>query len=230
MTGLRQALTRTRLLGREAVATVAVVTSAVLGALPMFGWSDQVTGAVTAAVVALAGVVSAWLVSVDRALPLLAGLGKAVIAAVATFGVHLPDHWVTGLMVLLTFVSALSTRPQVGAEQPPRDRLGNVVDPLAPPGPPLFDPTKMTTADLAALRNEWEQRMPPRDAPPLPTPPDEAQRGGGAMPWSTREPSTEYLPHPSTGQTQQHRPGESTGRHHAEWWTEPRGRLDPDFG
>lgn len=204
MSGPRQALVRTRLLGREAVATIATVTAALLAALPLLGWSTDRVGLASAALVSLGGVLSAWLVSVDRALPLLMGFGKAVIAVVASFGLHLPDNWVSALMALLTFIGALAvTRPQVGAEQPPRDREGNISD--AWPRPLIVSPT-----------TEFFDEQPiPRDAPPLPTPPDQPQRGDHTMPWSTREPSTEYLPRTGQSQMQQRRPGEGTGRHHA---------------
>jgi hypothetical protein len=215
---LRAALTRTRLLGRDPVMTVSLVVSGLIAVLPVFGWSTDRVGLVSAALVTLGGVVAAWLVSVDRVLPLLVGLGKAVIAAVASFGMQLPDNQVSALMAVLTLVAGLATRPQVGAEQPARDRHGNDID--ARPGPILFSSRKPLFADDSAMR----------DAPPLPAPSVDTQRTDDTMTWAPREPATENLPRTDHEQTQQHRPGESTGRHHADWWPEGGGTLHPDLG
>lgn len=118
----------TRLFGRDPVVTVAVLAAGIIAALPLVGWTPPVTGAVTAVVTTAAGVASAALLSVDRALPLLVGLGKSIIALLLTFGVHFPENYVTAIMAFLTFVAGLATRPQVGAVEPPRDRNGRPVD------------------------------------------------------------------------------------------------------
>lgn len=117
-----------QLLGREPVATVSTAVALLIAVLPVFGWSTETVGAVAAALVLLGGAVEAALVSVDRLLPLLVGVGKAVLAAVASFGVQLPDNWVAAVMAALTVVAGLATRAQVGAVQPPTDRNGREVD------------------------------------------------------------------------------------------------------
>jgi len=116
------------LLGREPVATVSTVVALLIALLPVFGWPSSTVGVVSAALVVLGGAVSAALVSVDRALPLLVGVGKAVLAVVAAFGLHLPDNYVSAVMAVLTVVAGLATRAQVGAVQPPTDRQGREVD------------------------------------------------------------------------------------------------------
>lgn len=116
-----------RALGREPVMTVSTAVALLIAILPAFNLPATTVGAVSAALVVLGGAVSAALVSVDRLLPLLVGVAKAVVAAVATFGVHIPDNWIAALMAVLTVVAGLATRAQVGAVQPPVDRQGRQV-------------------------------------------------------------------------------------------------------
>lgn len=115
-----------RLLGREPVMTVSTVVALLIAVLPVFGWSAETVGAVAGALVLIGGAVEAALVSVDRALPLLVGVAKAVLAVVAAFGLNIPDNHVAALMAVLTVVGGLATRAQVGAVQPPTDRDGVV--------------------------------------------------------------------------------------------------------
>ncbi len=137
------------LLGREPVATVSTVVALLIAVLPVFGWSTETVGSVAAALVVLGGAVEAALVSVDRLLPLLVGIGKAVLAVVASFGVSLPDNWVAATMAVLTILAGLKVRDQVGAVQPPRDRDGRKLDRMGfpvgvldttEPDPETYDP------------------------------------------------------------------------------------------
>jgi hypothetical protein len=219
VTGLRQALVRTRLLGRDAVMTISVAVSALIAALPLLGWSGEQVGLSSAALVALGGVASAWLVSVDRALPLLVGLGKAVVAAVIGFGVHLSDDQVSAIMAVLTLaVGLFGTRPQVGAEQPARDRDGNDVG--ARPSPLINfgnQPVRASTEYFLAEREHpgGDEPLPPAfDAPPLPDRP----RSDDTMAWSPHDPTTEYLPRSGQHEVSQHGTGEQAGRHHRKPW------------
>lgn len=116
-----------RLVGREPVMTVSTVIALLIAVLPIFGWTSEIVGTVSAALVVLGGAVSAALLSIDRLLPLLVGVGKAVLAVVAAFGLHVPDNYVAALMAVLTVVGGLVTRPQVGAVEPPRDRHGGII-------------------------------------------------------------------------------------------------------
>lgn len=117
-----------RLLGREPVATVSTAVALLIAVLPVFGWSTETVGLVAAALVAVGGGVEAALVSVDRLLPLLVGIGKAVIAATIGLGLTIPDNYVAAIMAVLTVIAGLATRAQVGAVQPPTDRDGREVD------------------------------------------------------------------------------------------------------
>ncbi len=113
-----------RLLGREPVITVSTIVAMLIAVLPVFGWSTQQVGAVAAGLVVLGGAVEAGLVAVDRVLPLLVGIGKAVLAVVASFGVQLPDNWVSAVMALLTIVAGLQVRNQVVPPQPAQGDRG----------------------------------------------------------------------------------------------------------
>lgn len=108
------------LLGREPVVTVSVTVALLLALLPVLSLPTEAAGLVAAATVALGGVASAWLVSVDRALPLLVGAGQAVLAAVASLGLELPDHWVSALLAVLTVISGLHVREKVVPAQGPQ--------------------------------------------------------------------------------------------------------------
>lgn len=198
-----------RLIGREPVMTVATVVALLIAVLPIFGWTSEIVGAVSAALVAAGGAVSAALVSVDRALPLLVGVAKAVLAVVAAFGLHLPDNIVAAVMAVLTVVAGLVTRPQVGAVEPPRDRHGGIV---AVRG--ILD-----TARDPAVSSRWraaeraEHVQPPQ--PPAHGPQDAHTE---VLPAAGAEPG----PDGSEGE----RGGE--GRHARQGWLS--GRLTPDHG
>jgi hypothetical protein len=113
-----------RLLGREPVVTVSTVVAALIAILPIFGWSTEVVGTVAAALVVLGGAVEAALVSVDRVLPLLVGIAKAVLSVLAAFSVHLPDNYVSAIMALLTVIAGLAVRQQVSPAVPPKLNYG----------------------------------------------------------------------------------------------------------
>lgn len=230
MSGIRAELGR--LFGRDGVVTVAVIVSFLTAWLPAFGWDSETTGAVSAALVAIGGFVSAALVSVDRALPALVGVGQAVIAAVLSFGVHLPTNWVSSIMAALAVIAGLATRPQVGAKQPPRDRHGNDVRALPSP----IMPGSWSDARLAA--QYWRdaerardfptdldtQQGPARDAPPLPKSGDIVYRDG---------PETEVFPSvvPDAEQHGRHQERGRKGRHWLDdGWRPSWGQLRPDDG
>lgn len=115
-----------RLLGREPVMTISTIVALLIALLPVFGWPAETVGALAGALVLAGGALEAALVSVDRALPLLIGVAKAVLAAVAAFGLNIPDNHVAALMAVLTVIAGLATRAQVGAVEPPTDRDGIV--------------------------------------------------------------------------------------------------------
>lgn len=220
-----------RLFNRDGVVTVAVIVSFLTAWLPAFGWNSATTGAVSAALVAMGGFVSAALVSVDRALPALVGVGQAVIAAVLSFGVHLPVNWVTSIMAALAVIAGLTTRPQVGAKEPPRDRHGNDVRVLPRPiMPGSWSDARLTAqywreSEARDFPTDLDtQQGSPRDAPPLPTSGDIVYHDG---------PETEVFPSvaPDTEQHGRHQESGRKGRHWSDdGWRPNWGQLRPGDG
>jgi hypothetical protein len=103
------------ILGREPAvfwAAVAAILQALSLLLPL---SVEQQGLVNAALVAAAGLVTAWYVSVDAALPLLTGVVKAVLAVLLGFGLHVSDTAQVTIMTLVTAVAAFWVRTQVRA-------------------------------------------------------------------------------------------------------------------
>jgi hypothetical protein len=90
----------------------AILTQALLMLAP---WSDEVHGAVNAAVLAAAGLLTAAWVSVDAALPAVAGLIKATFALVLAFGVQAPEKYQVAALAVVSAVSAFWVRTQVTA-------------------------------------------------------------------------------------------------------------------
>jgi len=107
-----------RVVGRDPVFTVQTVVALVLALTLFFNLSPTVQGLVTAVVVALGGVVAAFLVSAEKALPLLEGLAKAVLALIAGLGVDVPANVQAGVFALLAVVTAYWMRTQVVAPVP----------------------------------------------------------------------------------------------------------------
>lgn len=75
-------------------------------------------GAINAAIVVVAGVASAFTVSVEKAAPLIAGLIQALIALAASFGLFLAPQVQGALMTLITGGIAFYIRTQVTAIVP----------------------------------------------------------------------------------------------------------------
>lgn len=95
---------------------VAVLIQSLALLLPI---SAQVQGAINAGSLALAGFLTAAMVSVDAALPALVGLLKAVFALVLAFGVHLPEPTQVGILAVVTALGAFFVRQQVVAKVGP---------------------------------------------------------------------------------------------------------------
>lgn len=161
-----------QLLGREPVMTVSTAVALLIAVLPVFGWSTNQVGVVAAGLVLIGGAVEASLVSVDRLLPLLVGIGKAVLAVVVAFGLHVPDNYVAAVMAVLTVVAGLQVRKQVGAVQPARDRDGGVVavgGVLDARVSDLGDDTRVQRGEFTATDpSQGALRHDLADAPPIP--------------------------------------------------------------
>lgn len=84
----------------------------------VFAASPDTQGAVNAVSVALAGVLTAFLVKSDNLLPAITGLGQAVIALVLAFGVHLDTNQQATAIIALGAIAAYVVRDRVTAPVP----------------------------------------------------------------------------------------------------------------
>lgn len=84
----------------------------------VFAANPDVQGAVNACAVAIAGAVTAFLVSSDNLLPAITGALQAVIALVLAFGVDWSSAQQASLMVALGAVAAFVVRDRVTAPVP----------------------------------------------------------------------------------------------------------------
>lgn len=105
---------------REPIAVVqGLLVPILMTVVLLFHWPADTVGIVNAALLAIGGFVASLGVGIDAALPLLTGLGKAVIAVLLAFGLHVPEVTQTVVLTVLSIVVAYLTRPQVTAKVPP---------------------------------------------------------------------------------------------------------------
>lgn len=124
---------------------LSLLAALIVAGLPVFGWTAPAQSAVAAFVLAVSGAAQAFLVGgADRFLPLLVGLGEALIAVLAAFRFEIPAHYLTAGMAILTVVSGLATRPQVQPHQVRGDRPLAVTDER--------DPVRLTSLSSETVR------------------------------------------------------------------------------
>jgi predicted anti-sigma-YlaC factor YlaD len=111
---------------------VATVVSLLTACSLFLNLTTDAQGAVNAALVAVGGLVAAALVRFRDALPLLTGVGKAVIAVLLAFGIHLAPSTQAGVMAVLTVLTGLAVQGGVIAP-PPRDPFSSPGNPSAIP-------------------------------------------------------------------------------------------------
>lgn len=104
-----------KIVGREPAVFWAMVATLAQALLLLAPWSDEVHGALNAAILAAAGFATAAMVSVDSALPALAGVIKAVFAVVLAFGLSVPDNLQVGILAIVTAAGAFLVRQNVVA-------------------------------------------------------------------------------------------------------------------
>lgn len=109
-------------LKRDPVVLLNLVGGAVMGLLDWFtAWNDNQTALANGAVLALVNVIAAALVH-DGQVVALSGLGKALLALVAGFGLSLDPNLQVAAMALLAWAGSLWVREKVspkGAPTPP---------------------------------------------------------------------------------------------------------------
>lgn len=116
------------ILGREPAVFWALVATLIQAVALFFPLSVQAQGTVNAATLALAGFLTASMVSVDAALPALIGLLKAVFALVLAFGVNLPDTTQVGILAVVTAFGAFFLRQNVTAKVGPATSITGGTD------------------------------------------------------------------------------------------------------
>lgn len=150
----------TKVLGREPAVFWALVAGVLLALLQLFPLPTEVAGAANALVLAAAGVLTAFAVASDKALPALAGLIQAVFALFLSLGTPVPDQIQTGILALLAAVGAFFVRQNV---MPPilssggtlRDVLADAYDNGYQSGQDdLAVPPDVSTTDAPALPGE----------------------------------------------------------------------------
>jgi hypothetical protein len=119
-----------KVVGRDPIFVVQTVVTLLLALTLFFNFTPTVQGLVTALVVAVGGVVSAWLVAAEKAVPLLEGLMRALLALVAGLGVDIPTHTQAALFATLSVLVAFWLRTQVVAPVRLADTVRDVVPPI----------------------------------------------------------------------------------------------------
>lgn len=105
---------------RDPVVILALLTGLlqVLSAI-VFRWSDEQTGALNAALALAVGLVAAGVVSLDKAVPLVAGLAQALFAVGMAYGFELDPVAQSAIMALIAAVTGAFVRTQVTVSAPP---------------------------------------------------------------------------------------------------------------
>lgn len=78
----------------------------------------EVSGAINAVAVALAGAVTAWTVRSDKQLPAIVGLVQAVLILVTALGLALSPEQQAAIMTPLSLIAAFVVRDRVVAPEP----------------------------------------------------------------------------------------------------------------
>jgi hypothetical protein len=104
------------ILGREPAVLWGLVATLLQAIALLLPFNSGVQGAINAGTLALAGFLTAAMVSVDAALPALLGLLKAVFALVLAFGGNLSEPTQVGILAIVTALGAFFVRQNVTAK------------------------------------------------------------------------------------------------------------------
>lgn len=107
-----------KIVGRDPVFVTELAGMLVLALSLFLNLNPDMQGLLSAAVLALVGVVSAWLVAAEKALPLMAGLARSLIALVVGFGIDVPANVQAGVYAVIAVFVAFMLRGQVVAPVP----------------------------------------------------------------------------------------------------------------
>lgn len=105
----------------------AIIMALVVGLIQVLSafvthWTDEQQGTLNAAVALVGGLVTAGLVSLDKALPLLGGLVQAVFAVALAFGVEAAPEAQSVVLALVAAITGAFVRTQVTAKVPAVER------------------------------------------------------------------------------------------------------------
>ncbi len=105
---------------REPVALWMAVVTPLIQLLSsfLFPLTDEQQSLLNAAAAAILGLVAAWQVSTDKALPMLAGVVQAIIAVGIGFGMELDPTAQSAILALVAAAVSFFVRTQVDAPAP----------------------------------------------------------------------------------------------------------------
>jgi hypothetical protein len=111
-----------KIFGREPAVIAALIATVLMYVNTVWlHWSDGQTAAVNAVIALALGAVAAAFVSVDKALPFLAGIAQAVVDLALAFGAHWSQGSILAFMAAVNaFLAFVGVRPHVVASVPPR--------------------------------------------------------------------------------------------------------------
>jgi hypothetical protein len=105
-----------KILGREPAVFWALVAGVLLALLQLIPMPTEVNGALNAAVLAAAGLVTAAMVATEKVLPALVGLIQATFAVFLAFGTPVAETTQTGILALVAAVASFFVRGSVAAK------------------------------------------------------------------------------------------------------------------
>lgn len=104
-----------KIFGREPAWWIGILAAILMFASNWLPLTNDQQSIIIAVVNAVFGLVTAWAVSAEKALPAVVGLVQAVFALFLGFGLDVPANLQTGIMALITAISAGYVRTQVVA-------------------------------------------------------------------------------------------------------------------
>lgn len=124
-------------LARFPALTLGMVSGAVQVVAGLFlALSPHQTSLINALVVAVLGVVTAWLVKGDALVAALIGVAQAMLALLIGFGLNLPTDLQASIMAFVAAVAAAYVHTQVTAPVPHEPGSSPLEPTVTPPPPP----------------------------------------------------------------------------------------------
>lgn len=100
--------------GREPVKVLAFLSAGItLLSVLVTHWSDEQQAAVNGVIAVVIGLVGAWMVSAEKALPFITGLVQAVLTCALAFGAHIDANTNATIMSFVAALMGMWLRTQV---------------------------------------------------------------------------------------------------------------------